>query len=194
MAGPSVGRPRTGRRARRSADYARRRSARCDRGRGFDSRRLHCRPRETLRQVITAIASMMTGFPKSQPDARKMRVARRYLPSWRSIVACTATHRCRRESYPDSVCGGKDGSAKAPTEGKAVTHGEDERITLHFETKLPTVTGGFPGRHCDQTYRSVGRTLWRLADRAHLPEDTPNRRRSHCRWAGDRASCGSRWT
>ena len=41
MAGSTVGRSRTDRRVRSSANYARRRSVRCDRGRGFDSRRLH---------------------------------------------------------------------------------------------------------------------------------------------------------
>ena len=48
MARPSVGRPPPAAGRKRSADYACRRSARCVRGRGFDSRRLHFSPLSAL--------------------------------------------------------------------------------------------------------------------------------------------------
>jgi GNAT superfamily N-acetyltransferase len=35
-----------------------------------------------------------------------------------------------------------------------VTHRNHERIARHFQTKLPTVTGGVSGSHRDETYRS----------------------------------------
>src|SRR5688572_3638778 len=46
--------------------------------------------------------------------------------------------------------------ASGPTlTGKAVTDGNHKRIASHFQTKLPTVTGGFSGSHRYETYSSV---------------------------------------
>jgi hypothetical protein len=46
--------------------------------------------------------------------------------------------------------------ASGPTlTGKAVTDGDGKRIARDFQTKLPTVTGGFSGSHRYETYCSV---------------------------------------
>jgi hypothetical protein len=43
--------------------------------------------------------------------------------------------------------------ASCPTlTGEAMTDGNPRRIAGHFQAKLPTVTGGFSGRHRDETY------------------------------------------
>ena len=48
--------------------------------------------------------------------------------------------RCERRLHPEGTSG--------PTlAGKAVTHGDHERIARHFQAKLPTVTGGLSGSH-----------------------------------------------
>jgi len=46
--------------------------------------------------------------------------------------------------------------------GKAVAHGDPDRVSLRFQTKLPTATGGIAGRHYGGMLRKValrGRTV-----------------------------------
>ena len=53
--------------------------------------------------------------------------------------------RLERRLHPEGASG--------PTlTGEAVTDGDDKRIARDFQTKLPTVTGGFSGSHRDETY------------------------------------------
>src|SRR5688572_22412563 len=62
--------------------------------------------------------------------------------------------RCERRLHPEGTSG--------PTlAGKAVTHGNHKRIARHFQTKLPTVTGGLSRSHRHETYRNVGRGSYR---------------------------------
>jgi hypothetical protein len=50
--------------------------------------------------------------------------------------------------------------ASGPTlAGKAVTHGDRDRMALRFQTKLPTATGGLTGSHRHGTYRGVAFAL-----------------------------------
>src|SRR5687768_2166181 len=52
--------------------------------------------------------------------------------------------RIERRLHPEGASG--------PTlTGKAVTDGNHKRIASHFQTKLPTVTGGFSGSHRYET-------------------------------------------
>jgi hypothetical protein len=61
---------------------------------------------------------------------------------------------CERRLHPEG--------ASCPTlAGKAVTHGDHKRIARHFQTKLPTVTGGLSASHRHETYRNVGRRSYR---------------------------------
>ena len=52
-----------------------------------------------------------------------------------------------------------EGASGPPLAGQAVTDRDGERIAVDFQTKLPTVTGGFSGRHRHETYRSVAEAL-----------------------------------
>jgi hypothetical protein len=53
--------------------------------------------------------------------------------------------RSKRRLHPE----GASGSTLA---GEAVTDGHHKRIAGHCQPKLPTVTGGFSGRHRRETY------------------------------------------
>ena len=48
-------------------------------------------------------------------------------------------------------------TAGPPFARQAMTHGDDERIALHLQPKLPTVTGGLAGNHRRETYRTPAR-------------------------------------
>ena len=55
----------------------------------------------------------------------------------------------------------REGTSCPTLAGKAVTHGDHERIARHFQTKLPAVAGGLSGSHRRETYRTVGRRSYR---------------------------------
>lgn len=46
-----------------------------------------------------------------------------------------------------------EGASGPALAGKAVTHGNHDRIALSFQTKLPTATGASSGSHRHETYR-----------------------------------------
>jgi hypothetical protein len=85
------------------------------RGPNLEGLRTHAPISQRLRPS-RSIPARPPSCAHSSTRTRDCTFARSEVQARRSIVAGTASHGCRRESYPDSVGGGKEGSANEPTE------------------------------------------------------------------------------